>query len=373
MTTPATDAQLQQLAQHGAMTWGSSVNQNFYQQWRPGPALSALLSGVTAAPRLAVWTEIIQHVVEDGRHDVSVAVAQYQTQIAPQAYAALEALNPRPTDVDVAPGAASDQLVAGVIAGTAAGQAAAAAVAAVDARIQDLAGRAVPLENLRATLDAECAAVSAGMNDRLARLTRMRAAIDASGSRLDLLLAIPVDVWDEQQRASAALSVMELCGSKADQALGATTNGTLADQEAAVTTAYSGPTQDAAGEDKALAAVVESVAEIVVDFVCTPPPPFNVAFSEFVNTYASGMAVYQALQAKGLNMAQAFHVPDGYFGGDVMDVVCTWFPLTVPEQTLIDVLTYLIDSAVANPQSYATWAGMAVRWGAQNGYPKPAR
>lgn len=75
------------------------------------------------------------------RTELATVVAQHVKPIADQAFAALQARTPRPTDQDLATPATANQLAA-----TVAEQEAAAAIAGIDKRIHELAANAATLE-----------------------------------------------------------------------------------------------------------------------------------------------------------------------------------------------------------------------------------
>ncbi|MFD0636582.1 hypothetical protein ACFQ9X_38385 [Catenulispora yoronensis] len=291
--------------------------------------------------------------------------------ITDQAYAALQALTPRPTDQDLGTVATANRLAATAVAATDAEHAAAASMESIGAAIREFAARAAPAEAFRATLDAQNAALSTELPARLARLQRIRALVDAQ--KIDILAVIPVGVWATQLAASNALRDLPRLAHDADDALRRSSTGTLADQEAAVTTAYGVPLAAAAAANQALGEALESLAELGFGLI-NHQPRFNEGFIPIAKGLQQGIAAYQTLETQGVDMLHAFCIGDAFLGAQAVNTVAGVFPATVSEEILVDVLRTLVDYATKNSGDHDCWSAlshMAVNMAEQYGFYQP--
>ena len=267
---PATDAQLRQLAERGAQTWSETVLRDFDRQWRTGQARDTLLSEVPAEHHDAMADQFTDFL--ERWHDQLVSVVdRHRGPIADQAWAVLEARNPRPTDHDLDDVAAADQLAAWAVAATSAHQESAAKIEDIGDSIKAFPAVAGPLAGMRATLEDRFDHLREELTARIARTDRIRALIDTHPERDALLAAIGTDLWTAQAAGQARLA--DLAGSEGDlnRAFRSMFEGTAAEEQMeefmAVFNAHLPPVVEAS---TTLGAQLEALAESAIGFFCDP-------------------------------------------------------------------------------------------------------
>ena len=267
---PATDAQLRQLAERGAQTWGDNVLGDFDRHWRTEQAADTLLSDVPADHRDAMTDQFAQF-LERWRDQLMTVVDRYRGPIADQAWAVLAARNPRPTDHDLHDVAAADQLAAWAVAATSAHQDSAAKIEGIGESIKAFPEVVGPLAGMRATLEAQFERLREELAQRIARTSRIRALIDTHPERDALLVAIGADLWTAQ--AAAADQLADLAGSESDlhRAVHSMFDGTAPDEQMEEIMAVFNAHLPAVAETSAtLGAHLETLAESTIGYFCNP-------------------------------------------------------------------------------------------------------
>lgn len=267
----ATDAQLRQLAERGAQTWGDNILRDFDRRWRTPQATNTLLSDVPVERRDAV-TDQLSGFLERSHEQLKTVVDRHRGPIADQAWAVLAARNPRPTDHDLDDVAAADQLAAWAVAATSAHQESAAKIDDIDARIKGFPEVVGPVAGMRANLEAELDRLREELAERIARTSRIRALIDTHPERDALLAAIGTDLWTAQ--AAAADQLADLAGSESDlqRAVRSMFDGTATqerlEEAMAVFTAHLPAVAEASAT---LGAQLEVLTESIIGYFCNPP------------------------------------------------------------------------------------------------------
>jgi len=268
---PATDAQLRQLAERGAQTWGDNVLRDFDHRWRTGQATDMLLSDVPAERRDAMADQFAQF-LERWHDQLMTMVDRYRGPIADQAWAVLAARNPRPTDHELDDVAAADQLAAWAIAATSAHQESAAKIEGIGESVEAFPVIVGPLAGMRASLEAQFDQLREELAERIARTSRIKALIDAHPERDALMTAIGADLWSAQ--AAAADQLADLAGSESDltRALRSMFDGTADDEQTEELMAVFNAHLPAAVETSTtLGAHLETLAESTIGYFCNPP------------------------------------------------------------------------------------------------------
>lgn len=268
---PATDAQLRQLAERGAQTWGDNVLGDFDRRWRTEQAADTLLSDVPADRRDAVADQFAQFLEQ--RHDRLVTVVdRHRGPIADQAWAVLAARNPRLTDHDLHDVAAADQLAAWAVAATSAHQESAAKIEGIGESIKVFPELVGPRAGMQATLEARFDHLREELAERIARTSRIRALIDTHPERDALLAAIGADLWAAQ--AAAADQLADLAGSESDlhRALHSMFDGTAVDEQMAeeIMAVFNAHLPAVAETSATLGAHLETLAESATGYFCNP-------------------------------------------------------------------------------------------------------
>lgn len=160
---PATDAALRQLADYGTRHWQTDAVAEFDNQYRTGSFVTAALSGISIDRQRALWTQMLGEFTMRQRNALQALLAQDSGAVADQAYAVLEAVNPRPTEQAATQPPTANELYAQAVAATTAGQQATTATAAAGDRIRAFAQNAATLETLRTNLAAEFAPLQTGL------------------------------------------------------------------------------------------------------------------------------------------------------------------------------------------------------------------
>ncbi|MDI2131069.1 hypothetical protein [Yinghuangia seranimata] len=370
---PASDAQLRASAQRAAERWASDRPKEFELTWRAPATADRLLGGVPSEQRLELWRELLRTFVEERARELAAEAAKRRGPAGEQAYAALRDTTPRPTDQDLAQGPATDRMLADAVAATAAGRELAAITADFAKRIADLAGGALRLETVRVRKDSELTAASRRLAGRVARGDRIKALVDVYPDRVALLAAIDPAFWEAHRSGHALLSDAARAGADADRALRSGLGRALADQEAAVTTAFDAVTPTVTTVADELAVQLEAVAESVIVHYCTPkpppPPPDPVPerFKEFVTVYREGQdAVLLAPRAAALIAGWAS--VDGRFGGGIpLETLTDTFRTDTPAQVLADALTLIAGRNAHSPEQYQTVAADLGSWARDRG------
>jgi TolA-binding protein len=376
---PATDAQLRHLADTGGQAWHDSTLRSFDSRYLAAGAAPALLTGVPTGPRLSFWTGLLTQFAQGLRHQYEDVLVQHIKPVSDQAFAMLQAANPRPTDQDLATLATADKLVSDAIAATAAEQEAAAALGAVDQRIRQFAGNAATLEQLRTSLEAQLAPLRTALAENTARAQHISSLINAFPRRDELRTAVGSAVWTAQTLAADKLQLMTRSGDEADHALRSAINQTLADQEAAITSAYQAPVAVAQAASTRLVNELAALAESAIVFFCTPPPPPPVvvdpafAGGQFVDVFTEGMQAYLALPQNAINTFHMFWQDVVNIGMRVMFSIQTRIPMDTPAQTLVDLITFIADYQTPDPdpiRRYGELVSQVFLWADTQGIPE---
>lgn len=229
-TTPASDQVLQSLAQRGAQTWGDNAVQAFMDQWSSNA--STVLDALPAGPQRTAWEQRYTQYLQQRHNELMTAVSGQQPAIATQTFAALQALNPRPTDLDLAVEANADQIVAQAVAGTAAALAVETMIATLDALMQGFGGSAAPqVENVGGGLGAVNTALLTIVNSiRTELLTMTNQTVSTGG----LLAQISLKVQDTALKGGSDVAVPavkvlaeELASSSVDGTVAAQVSATV--------------------------------------------------------------------------------------------------------------------------------------------------
>lgn len=268
---PATDAQLRQLAERGAQTWGGSVLRDFDHQWRTGQATDALLSNVPAEHRDAMADQFAQF-LERWHDQLMTVVDRHCGPIADQAWAILAARNPRPTDHDLDDVAAADQLAAWAVAATSAHQESAAKIEGIGESIKAFPEIVGPLAEMRTALEAQFVHLREELAERIARTSRIRALIDTHPQCDALLAATGADLWSAQAAAAGQLAYLTGFENDLNRALRSMFDGTPAEEPLDEIMAVFNTHLPAVAETSAtLGAHLETLAESTISYFCNPP------------------------------------------------------------------------------------------------------
>lgn len=296
---PATDDQLRHAADRTATRWIDDNLRTLRQKWDDPQTSEQALAAIPAGPRRDWWSRSLRRYADDRTRRVEAAVAPRRREAADQAYAALLATTPRPTDQDlVRPTPETAPVLAGVAAATEVGQALTALAAGAEADIAAFVARAAALEKLRATKLSELKKVCGALTIRVGRADRVEA--DAGGlDSAAVLLALLTPLFDARDRAREA-SVPDTGAEAADRELRVALDRTPDDeqqQQQALAAAFDAAVAHAKAAEAALAAQFDVLGEKLLKHLQRFPSGSSrtYQFEEFARFY--GYAGAQALYA----------------------------------------------------------------------------
>ncbi|MDI2125515.1 hypothetical protein [Yinghuangia seranimata] len=331
-----------------------------------------LLAAVPSGQRRDLWGELLRTFVEARVHDLAAEAAKRRVPAADQAYTALRDATPRPTDQDLAQGPATDRMLADTVAATAAGRELSAFAADLAKHIEDLAGRAMPLERLRVHKDSELSTASSRLAVRVAQADRIAARIDAYPDRAALLAAIDPAFRETLTSGHALLADTGRACADADRALRAGLDGTLADQEAAITAAFDAVTPTVTAVADELTFQLTAVAEAAIGYICAPPPPDPVPpeFARFVTTYREGRQAVLLAPTAAAKIASWRHFDPGHGGELPLSALENAFGTDIPAQLLADALTHIARQVPNAPLDYEEAVSSIRKWAEEHNAPR---
>ncbi|MFC7641637.1 hypothetical protein ACFQX6_12020 [Streptosporangium lutulentum] len=149
---PVTDDQLRRaVGKPAADQWADDTDRALRAKWGDPKNLEAMLTGVPAGERRTWWVQQLTRHAHERTEAFHLTAGARRRELAEQVFALLQAVEPRPTEDEVArPTAEFRSMVAGLAPATAAGRELLAMAADIDAAVTEVVDRAPTLDEVRA-------------------------------------------------------------------------------------------------------------------------------------------------------------------------------------------------------------------------------